>query len=105
MRHSPASRAGRVASRLRVPRDLSGAELSLLMRRYDYQVTRRTGSHMRLTSTLKGSEHHVTIPRHQNLRVGRLSAVLKDVAAYLDLGLDQLMQELFGKSRDDPHRR
>jgi len=69
---------------LKLPRDLSGLELASLLRRYGYEITRQTGSHLRLTSTAKGIEHHITIPRHKNLSVGTLSAILSDVASYLD---------------------
>ena len=55
--------------RLRLPRDLSGEGLAALLGRYGYEVTRQTGSHMRLTTT-QGGEHHITIPRHESLRVG-----------------------------------
>ena len=48
---------------MRLPRDLGGKELAALLGRYDYMVTRQTGSHMRLTTT-RGGEHHVTIPHH-----------------------------------------
>jgi predicted RNA binding protein YcfA (HicA-like mRNA interferase family) len=33
-------------------RDLAGTELAALLRRYGYEQTRQTGSHMRLTSRL-----------------------------------------------------
>ncbi len=38
----------------KTPRDLSGKELVALLKRYDYLATRQTGSHIRLTSSLKG---------------------------------------------------
>ncbi|KXW59231.1 hypothetical protein FEMY_02900 [Ferrovum myxofaciens] len=44
---------------MRLPRDLSGADLVKRLGRYGYSVTRQTGSHMRLTSTIRG-EHHIT---------------------------------------------
>ena len=40
---------------------------------------------MRLTTT-EGGEHHITIPHHKSLRVGTLSAILRDVAEHVDLG-------------------
>jgi predicted RNA binding protein YcfA (HicA-like mRNA interferase family) len=46
---------------VRLPRDLGGEELAVLLGRYGYEVTRQTGGHMRLTTT-RGGEHHVTIP-------------------------------------------
>jgi hypothetical protein len=50
---------------------------------------------MRLTSSLKGPEHHVTIPRHTPLKVGTLSAILKDIASYLEADWQHLIEELF----------
>ncbi len=78
---------------MRLPRDWGGETLAKLLRRYGYEVTRQTGSHMRLTTRL-GGEHHVTIPRHSPLRVGTLNAVLKDVAEHLGMTRDELLEEL-----------
>ena len=57
---------------MRVPRDLSGADLMKRLGRMEYKVTRQTGSHLRLTSRV-GGVHHVTIPNHDPLRVGTLA--------------------------------
>ncbi|RPJ24933.1 MAG: type II toxin-antitoxin system HicA family toxin [Planctomycetaceae bacterium] len=70
--------------------------MAVLLRRYGYEVTRQTGSHMRLTTTQVG-EHHVTIPRHGSLRVGTLSAVLSDVVEHLGISRQALVETLFGK--------
>jgi len=50
---------------------------------------------MRLTSTHRGDEHHITIPRYKSLRVGTLSGILKDISDYLDIGKEELIRELF----------
>ena len=81
---------------MRLPRDVGGEELALLLGQYGYEVTRQTGSHLRLTTTRKG-EHHITIPRHGSLRVGTLSAILNDIAAHLGIARDELQQSLFEK--------
>ena len=82
---------------MRTPRNLSGMEFAVLLRRrYGYNFTRQRGSHMRLTSTFMGYEHHVSVPRHNPLRVGTLDDILGDVAEYLGLDQDDLKQELFG---------
>jgi len=81
---------------MRLPRDVSGEELAVLLRRYGYEITRQTGSHMRLTTVPEG-EHHVTIPRHGSLRVGTLSAILTDVAEHLDIPRQTLAETLFRK--------
>jgi predicted RNA binding protein YcfA (HicA-like mRNA interferase family) len=80
---------------LRLPRDLSGERLAALLGRYGYESARQTGSHIRLTTSYSGTEHHLTIPRHRNLRVGTLSSILGAVAAYLDIDRDALSEELF----------
>ena len=67
-----------------------------MLRRYGYEVTRQTGSHMRLTTT-QGGEHHVTIPCHRSLRVGTLSAILRDVADHLGISRQVLQESLFGR--------
>jgi len=79
---------------MRLPRDLGGEELARLLGRYGYYITRRTGSHMRLT-TLRDGEHHVTVPAHKPLRVGTLSAILKDVADHLGIEREALLRSLF----------
>jgi predicted RNA binding protein YcfA (HicA-like mRNA interferase family) len=79
---------------VRLPRDLSGNDLARALRKFSYEVTRQTGSHMRLTTQEKG-EHHITIPRHDPLRVGTLSAILGDVAGHLGTTRDQLARRLF----------
>jgi len=81
---------------MKLPRDLSSDQLVRLLARFGYQVSRQTGSHMRLTTQQRG-EHHVTIPRHAALRVGTLAGILADVAAHLGLSRDELLQELFGR--------
>jgi predicted RNA binding protein YcfA (HicA-like mRNA interferase family) len=50
---------------MRLPRDVGGRELAKLLGKYGYEVTRQTGSHMRL-SKREGTEHHVTIPDHKS---------------------------------------
>jgi len=77
------------------PRDLSGDELARALKRFGYEVTRQSGSHMRLSSGFKGTQHHITIPAHAPLKVGTLSQILSDVAGYLELTRDQLAEKLF----------
>ena len=80
---------------MRLPRDLSGAAFAQALSKLGYEVTRQTGSHLRLTKR-EGGGHHITIPRHDPLRVGILSAILGDVAARARLTREQLLERLFG---------
>ncbi|MCC6629180.1 MAG: type II toxin-antitoxin system HicA family toxin [Chloroflexi bacterium] len=79
---------------MRLSRDLSGDGLARALRRPGYQVTRQSGSHLRLT-TQQGGEHHITIPRHDPLRVGTLAAILADVAAHAGITREELLRRLF----------
>jgi predicted RNA binding protein YcfA (HicA-like mRNA interferase family) len=81
---------------MRLPRDLSGNDLAQALRKLGYQVTRQTGSHIRLTTTERG-EHHLTVPDHNPLRVGTLSGILADVAEHFELSREELAARLFGK--------
>ena len=80
---------------MKLPRDLSGAQLAKALARIGYRTTRQTGSHLRLT-TASPSEHHVTIPLHDPLRVGTLAAILADVADHQETSRDELLERLFG---------
>jgi len=79
---------------MKLPGDVKGEELAELIKRYGYRITRQTGSHMRLTTMLKG-EHHITISRHGPLRVRTLSSILRDVAEHLGKTKEQIIKELF----------
>ena len=53
---------------MKLPRDLSGDELAVLLRRqFGYRIARQKGTHMRLTVVAQGAEHGVTIPRHDHI--------------------------------------
>ena len=82
---------------MKLPRDVDGKKLAALLRPCGYHVTRQTGSHLRLTSVLKGREHHVTIPAHRELSVGTLHSVLREVATYLEMDLAALLDDLFSR--------
>ncbi len=78
---------------MRIPRDLSGADLIQRLARLGYRITRQTGSHIRLTSTVRG-EHHITVPNHDPLRIGTLAAVLERVPTHQGLTRDELFRQL-----------
>jgi predicted RNA binding protein YcfA (HicA-like mRNA interferase family) len=75
---------------------LGGNDLVKLLHPYGYEVVCQTGSHIRLVSHARGSEHHITIPAHANLRIGTLNGILMDVAAYLQMSRSELQKALFG---------
>ena len=79
----------------RLPRDVSGHQLAKALSRFGYEITRQTGSHLRLTTGTKG-EHHVTVPAHSSLKVGTLSGILGEVGEHLEMPKGWLIEELFG---------
>lgn len=79
---------------MKLPRDLTGHELARSLVRLGYQVTRQTGSHIRLV-TCDNGEHHLTIPAHNPLKVGTLAAILADLQTHHQLTREELLRQLF----------
>jgi predicted RNA binding protein YcfA (HicA-like mRNA interferase family) len=80
---------------VRLPRDVSGADLTKALGRLGYSVTRQTGSHIRLTAHTAQGEHHVTVPNHDPIKIGTLNAILKDIASHNNLSREELLERLF----------
>jgi predicted RNA binding protein YcfA (HicA-like mRNA interferase family) len=81
---------------MKLPRDVSGTDLAKRLRVFGYQVTRQTGSHLRLT-TVEGGEHHITVPQHAPLKLGTLAGILGDVAEHFSLQRDEVIARAFEK--------
>ena len=79
---------------MKLPRDLSGADLAKALAKVGYRVSRQTGSHLRLTTEFP-SQHHVTVPAHDSLKVGTLSGILNAVADHLKIDRQELLRRLF----------
>ena len=78
---------------MRIPRGINGEELSRLLSRLGYEVTRQTGSHIRLS---RQGQHHVTIPRHRELKVGTLSGIVRDIAEHMDMEREEVIRAIWG---------
>ena len=78
---------------MRLPRDVSDAELLRSLRRLGYEPVRQRGSHVRITTHLNG-EHHEVIPRHNPIKVKTLSSILKSVARHHGMDVDELLRLL-----------
>ena len=81
---------------MKLPRDVSGDDLAKRLNTFGYEVSRQVGSHLRLTTTQRG-EHHVTVPRHDSLKLGTLAGILGDVAEHFGLSRDEVVAQVFGK--------
>jgi len=81
---------------MKLPRNLTGAQLIKALGQLGYQPSRQTGSHVRLTCQ-QPNEHHLTVPLHDPLRIGTLAAILADVASHHAITRETLIDKLFGK--------
>ncbi|OIR03787.1 YcfA-like protein [mine drainage metagenome] len=78
---------------MKIPRDVSGAELAKALRVLGYERARQDGSHIRLT-TKQGGEHHVTVPNHNPMKLGTLTGILKALAAHHKVTVEELVRAL-----------
>jgi predicted RNA binding protein YcfA (HicA-like mRNA interferase family) len=79
---------------MRLPRDLTGAQLIRALGKLGYGPSRQTGSHVRLTCE-SAVQHHLTVPLHDPLRIGTLAAILAAVAEAHGLTREELLSRLF----------
>ncbi|MBD2288758.1 MAG: type II toxin-antitoxin system HicA family toxin [Microcystis sp.] len=79
---------------MKLPRDLSSDDLIKKLSELGYEVSRQTGSHIRLTTSENGT-HQITIPAHNPVKIGTLNNILRDVALHFNLTKDELLKRLF----------
>ena len=79
---------------MKIPRDTSAGDLIKLLKHFGYTVTRQSGSHIRLT-TEKNGQHHITIPNHNPIKLGTLSAIIADVATHFNKTKEEILSEIF----------
>ena len=78
---------------MKLPRDISGMSLVRSLVVLGYEVTRQTGSHIRLT-TIENGEHHITIPAHDPIKIGTLSGILAEIASHHQIDRNELLRRL-----------
>ncbi len=81
----------------KIPRDISGEELTKLLKKYGYEVNRKTGSHIRLVSKFKDEEHNITVPDHHPIKIGTLNNILSDLVDHLKIDKKEIINKLFKK--------
>ncbi len=81
---------------MKLPRDIEGIKLAAILHGLGYEITRQTGSHIRLTCSKESRQHHITVPAHRELRIGTLHPILREVATFLHIEQAQLLEQLFG---------
>jgi predicted RNA binding protein YcfA (HicA-like mRNA interferase family) len=79
---------------LKLPRDLSGRQLvAALIRYWDYRQVNQVGSHIVL-QTEKPFSHRISVPDHDELRVGTLNAILRSVANAKGISREDIIAKL-----------
>ncbi len=78
---------------MKLPRDISGLSLAKALKALGYEITRQSGSHIRLTTTIRG-EHHITIPAHDPIKIGTLAGILGDISRHHEISRDELLRSL-----------
>ena len=79
---------------MKLPRDISAQDLVKVCKKLGYEVSRQTGSHLRLTTHQNG-QHHITIPNHDPIKIGTLSSIINEIANHFNLTKDQIIQTLW----------
>jgi predicted RNA binding protein YcfA (HicA-like mRNA interferase family) len=78
---------------MKIPRNLDADVLINKLVVFGYKITRKTGSHIRITTYL-GGKHSETIPFQKPLKVGTLNTILKNISAHHKLTKHELMKKL-----------
>ena len=78
---------------MKMPRDVSGPQLTKALRILGYTVDRQSGSHIRITTQQDGENHEV-VPYHHPIKTGTLSGIIKRVASHHGLTVAELLGNL-----------
>ena len=79
---------------MKVPRDLSGAQLiKVLCRDWAYRQVNQEGSHVILQTETPGHQR-LAVPNHNPLRVGTLNAIVRTVAAHKGVDRQTVLDSL-----------
>ena len=77
---------------MKLPRDLSGAELiDILCKHHGYVRVHQEGSHV-ILQTESPRHHRLSVPNHNPLRIGTLNSILRAVAAVKGLEKDEVLK-------------
>jgi len=80
---------------MKIPRNISARELIKSLGKIGYEISRQKGSHIRITCNFP-NEHHVTIPNHDPIKIGTLSAILTDIAKARNQTKEDILSQIFG---------
>ncbi len=79
---------------MKLPRDLSGAELiKLLCKHFGYRRVNQEGIHV-ILETGEPRQHRISIPDHAPLRIGTLNAILRAIATVKGVEKEDILRHL-----------
>ena len=79
---------------MKIPRDLSGAQLvKVLCRDWNYRVVHQEGSHI-ILQTDSPTHQRLSVPNHNPLHVGTLNSIVRVVSAHKGVERRQLLDAL-----------
>lgn len=79
---------------MKVPRDLSGAQLiKVLCRDWGYPLVHQEGSHVILQTETPGHQR-LSVPNHNPMRVGTLNGIVRAVATHKGADRQTLLDSL-----------
>jgi len=79
---------------MKVPRDLSGAQLAkVLCRDWGYRVVHQEGSHI-ILQTDTSAHQRISVPNHNPVRVGTLNSIVRTVSVHKGVERQKLLEAL-----------
>ncbi len=79
---------------MKIPRDLSGAQLvKFLCRDWGYRVVHQEGSHI-ILQTEEPSHQRLSVPNHNPVRVGTLNSIIRAVSLHKGVARQELLDTL-----------
>jgi predicted RNA binding protein YcfA (HicA-like mRNA interferase family) len=79
---------------VKLPRDLSGRDLAkALVQHWGYRQVNQVGSHIVL-QTDTPIAHRISVPDHDDLRIGTLNAILRAVAKAKGVSREEVIAKL-----------
>lgn len=78
---------------MKLPRDVSAAQIVRAFSRLGYRVARQRGSHIRLFY-LGPPAHSLTVPNHNPIKTGTLRGILAIVAEARNISIENLIDLL-----------
>lgn len=78
---------------MKLPRDMAGRDLArVLIKHWGYRQVNQVGSHM-ILQTDSPKHHRLSVPDHDELRIGTLNAILRSVAEAKGVRREDVVQK------------